>query len=58
MTEATARERYEVALERLKQTALHLRQARLRRDENLAGHQADFDTAQRAYDAVLKRLGG
>jgi hypothetical protein len=53
MTTQSARERYEVALERLKQAALALRQAQRRGIGDLAAYQADVDEAQRAFEAVV-----
>jgi hypothetical protein len=53
MTTQSARERYEVALERLKQAALALRQAQRRGIGDLAAYQADVDKAQRAFEAVV-----
>jgi hypothetical protein len=58
MTDSPLRERYEIALERLKQAARRHRQAQLRRDPDVAEYAADVDEARRSYDAVRLEGGG
>jgi hypothetical protein len=55
-TTESARERYERALERLKQAALELRQAQRRGIGDLAAYRADVDRAKRALEAVVTEL--
>jgi hypothetical protein len=56
MTVPPLRERYEIALERLKQAARRHRSAQHRRDPDLAEYASDVEAARRLYDAV--RLEG
>jgi hypothetical protein len=55
-TTESARERYERALERLKQAALELRQAQRRGVGDLAAYRVDVDKAKRAFEAVVREL--
>jgi|HubBroStandDraft_2_1064218.scaffolds.fasta_scaffold2195683_1 hypothetical protein len=58
MTISPIRERYEIALERLKQAARRHRTAQLRRDPDLAAYASDVEEARRTYDAVRLEGGG
>lgn len=57
MTQPGARERYELALEKLKQAARRRRAAERRGDRDVAAYQADADEARAAYETVRKELG-
>jgi multidrug resistance efflux pump len=53
----TDRQRYELALETLKQTARRLMLAKRRSEKHLAAYQAGVEQARRVLDGIRKETG-